>query len=246
MGVMSPEWEGAACTAPWDVPIRVGDDLVPEGLAGEFPFWRDILLTDHPEGNTMLTWVRDGVSVYEFLLPDARGVSVEQPFHPAVFPGGDAQPSTRGIPRVCHGGSRYPREPGLPGSIRGGAYERRSGSAESHYATSIEPSKPRLIFDARRWNATCRHVCSPWIQLVRSPPWGGRVAIKIRSMTSQISIISCYTQHRGPCLGLFGRESRMYGRCCRLVRTRAHLCAKPSPGREASSCGLEVFRRFLI
>ena len=85
--VISPEWEGAAHTAPWNIPVRVGDDFVPGGLAREFPFWRDVLLTDHPERNTILTWVRDGVSVYEFLLPDARGVSVEQPFNPAVFPG---------------------------------------------------------------------------------------------------------------------------------------------------------------
>ena len=53
--VISPGWEGAACTAPWDVPVRVGDDFVPGGLAREFPFWRDVLLTDRPERNTILT-----------------------------------------------------------------------------------------------------------------------------------------------------------------------------------------------
>ena len=77
---ISPDWEGAACTARWDVPVRVGDDFVPGGLSREFPFWRDVLLIDHPDRNTILTSVRDGVSVYEFLLPDARGVSVEKPF----------------------------------------------------------------------------------------------------------------------------------------------------------------------
>ena len=85
--VISQEWEGAARTVPWDIPVRVGGDFVPGGLAREFPFWRDVLLTDHPECDTILTWVRDGVSVYEFLLPDTRGVSVEQPFNPAAFPG---------------------------------------------------------------------------------------------------------------------------------------------------------------
>ena len=43
--VISPEWEGAACTAPWDVPVRMGENFVPGGLAREFPSWRDVLLT---------------------------------------------------------------------------------------------------------------------------------------------------------------------------------------------------------
>ena len=29
---LCPEWEGAACTAPWDVTFRVRDDFVPGGL----------------------------------------------------------------------------------------------------------------------------------------------------------------------------------------------------------------------
>ena len=53
--VISPEWEGAARTVPWNIPVRVGDDFVPGGLAREFPFWRDVLLTDHPERDTILT-----------------------------------------------------------------------------------------------------------------------------------------------------------------------------------------------
>ena len=77
---ISPEWEGPACTAPWDIPVRVGDDFVPAGLSREFPFWRDVLLIDHPHRTTILTWAKNGVSVYKFLLPDARGLSVEQPF----------------------------------------------------------------------------------------------------------------------------------------------------------------------
>ena len=37
------EWEGAACTVSWDVPVRVGDDFAPGGLSREFSFWRDVL-----------------------------------------------------------------------------------------------------------------------------------------------------------------------------------------------------------
>ena len=155
-----PEWEGAACNAPWDVPSRVGNNFAPGGLSREFPFWRDVLLIDHPDRTTTLTWVRNGGSVYEFLLPDARGVWVKHPFNPVVFPGeklpnrvpeefrefvaGEvATPVRRGylVPfeevRTSDGPSR-PR-PIMP--------------------LSVEPSKLRLIYDARRLNTTCRHVC---------------------------------------------------------------------------------------
>ena len=56
------EWEGAACTAPWDVPVRAGDDFAPGGLSRELLFWR-IVLIDPPDRTIILTWIRDGVSV---------------------------------------------------------------------------------------------------------------------------------------------------------------------------------------
>ena len=46
-----------------------------------------MLLIDHPDRTTIYAWVRDSVGMYEFLLPDARGVSVEHLFNPVVFPG---------------------------------------------------------------------------------------------------------------------------------------------------------------
>ena len=63
------------------------DGFAPGGLPQEFPFSRDVLLVGHPDRTTILTWVRDGVSVYEFLLPVARGLSVQHPFKSVVFPG---------------------------------------------------------------------------------------------------------------------------------------------------------------
>ena len=82
-----PEWDGATCTAPWDYPFRIGDEFVPGGLSRLFPFWSDVSLVDRPDRVTILPWVRDDVSVYEFLLPYMRRVSVEQPFNPAAFLG---------------------------------------------------------------------------------------------------------------------------------------------------------------
>ena len=81
------EWERAACTVPWDAQVGVGDDFAPGELSREFPFWRHVLLIDHPDRTTILTWVRDGFSVYEFLVPGAGRLSVEHPFNPMFFPG---------------------------------------------------------------------------------------------------------------------------------------------------------------
>ena len=49
------EWEGAACTVPWDVVVRVGDDFAPGGLPRESPFWRDVLLIGHLDRTLILT-----------------------------------------------------------------------------------------------------------------------------------------------------------------------------------------------
>ena len=153
------EWEGAACTAPWDVPVRMGEDFVPGGLSREFPFWRDVLLNDHPNRTTILTWLRDGVSVYEFLVPGARGLSVEQPFNPVTFPGeklpnrvpNEFREFVAGeVATLVHRGCLVPFE-----KVR-----TSDGPSQPRLIMplSVEPSKPRLIYDARRLNAACRHV----------------------------------------------------------------------------------------
>ena len=99
-GFLCSGLEGAACTAPWDVPFRVGDDFVPGGLSRAFLFWRNMLLVELPNRATILPWVRDCVSFYGFLLSCARGVSAEQPFNPAAFPGEEIP---NRIPEEFHG-----------------------------------------------------------------------------------------------------------------------------------------------
>ena len=37
-----------------------------------------VMLVDHPDRATILPWVRGDVSAYEFIVPHARGVSVER------------------------------------------------------------------------------------------------------------------------------------------------------------------------
>ena len=158
--IISPEWEGAARTAPWDGPVRVGHGFVPGGLARELPFWRDVLLTDHPERNTILTWVRDGVSVYEFLSPGARWVSVEQPFNAAAFPG-EEMPNR--VPEEFHefvlGEVATLVSRGCLVPFEGVRTSEGPARPTTIMPLSVEPSKPRLIYDASRLNTTCRLVC---------------------------------------------------------------------------------------
>ena len=60
---------------------------MPGSISVAVPFWRDVLLHDHPEKQAILSWVREGVSLHEFLSPGARGPSTEQPLNLEVFPG---------------------------------------------------------------------------------------------------------------------------------------------------------------
>ena len=154
------EWEGAACTAPWDVPVRVGDDFAPGGLSREFLFWRDPLLIDHPDRTTILTWVRDGVGVDEFLAPGERELSVEHPSNPVVFLG-EKLPNR--VPDefrefVAREVATFVRRSCL---VQFEEVRTSDGPSQPRpiMPLSVEPSKPRLIYDARRLNSACRHVC---------------------------------------------------------------------------------------
>ena len=114
---------------------------------------------DHPDRTTILTWMRDGVSVYEFLLivPGARGLSVEHPFNPVVNPREKLPDEFREfvageVVALVRRGCLVPFE------------EVRMSDGPSRLRLimplNVEQSKPRLIYDARRLNAAHRHVCS--------------------------------------------------------------------------------------
>ena len=120
-----------------------------------------MLLIDHPDHTTILTWITDGVSVYEFLVPGAGGLSVEHPLTPVVFPGEklpDRVPDefrelvAGEVATLVRRGCLVPSE------------EVRMSDGPSRprlvMPLSVEPSKSRLIYDARRLNAACRHICS--------------------------------------------------------------------------------------
>ena len=95
-----------------------------------------------------------------FLSPDARGVSIGQPFNPVVSPG-EEMPNqvpkefrefvTGEIATLVSRGCLVPFK------------DLRTSKGPSRpkviMPLSVESSKPRLIYDARRLNAPCRHVC---------------------------------------------------------------------------------------
>ena len=138
-----------------------GDDFMPGGLLREFPFWRNALLIDNPDRTTILTWARDGVSIYELLLPDARGVSAEQPFNPVVIP---EQEMPNRVPE------EFLREfvaGEVTTLVRRGCLipfeEMRTSEGPARprviMSLSVEPSKQCFIYDARPLNTTCTYFC---------------------------------------------------------------------------------------
>ena len=166
-----PAWEdvsrhplqGPLRRMPWRAPIwdsgASGSKFVPGLLRKHAAFWYEIILPDHPLRETLVSYVRDGVSVHEFLLTSHKGTSVESPYNREKFPGAvfaNRIPSAHAefvrtemqalITRGCvvkWADVRGPEGPARPRLIQ---------------ALSVEETKPRLIYDARPLNKVCRKV----------------------------------------------------------------------------------------
>ena len=127
--------------------------------------------------------------MYEFLVPGARGLSIEHPFNPVVFLG-------EKLPNRVPGEFREVLAGEVATLVRPGCLvpfeEVRTSDGPSWprliMPLSVKPSKPRLIYDARRLNAACRHVCFSLDLVSSRRPGVG--TIKIHPMISQVSIIS--------------------------------------------------------
>lgn len=130
---------------PSEVLGRDRDDFVPGGLRHRLPFWNEVILYDHPNRKMILRWTAYGVSVYEFLIVEARGVAPDQQCLRVAFRG-EVYPNrvgpkhvdfaVYGINVLC---------PGLPDSVgpnQSPSAPRRSRLIE---AVSMEPVKPRMI-----------------------------------------------------------------------------------------------------
>ena len=75
---------------PWEAPIRgagpSGDGFVPGGLNHHHEFWEKVALSGHPQKQQLLSYVRDGVSVFDSLKDEFKGASRSTPYQPEAFP----------------------------------------------------------------------------------------------------------------------------------------------------------------
>ena len=64
-----------------------GERVVPGLVRKYVEFWDGVVLQDHPLRETLVSYLRDGVSVHEFLIASHRGPSVDLPYKADRFPG---------------------------------------------------------------------------------------------------------------------------------------------------------------
>ena len=148
---------------PWEAPIRdagvEGADFVPGGLNHHYDFWDTVILKDHPQREQLLSYLRDGVSVFGFLLPEYQGKSLSQPYRPEAFPGAaypNRIPAThtdfvrKEVGALVKRGCLVPWE-----DVKGPSGPKRPRLVLS---LSVETDKPRLIVNAIPLNDCCKHI----------------------------------------------------------------------------------------
>ena len=136
-----------------------GADFVPGGLNHHHEVWQRVVFRGHPQAAQLLSYPTNGVSVFEFLTEENRGVSREFRYRREAFPG-TSVPNR--IPQA-HAGFVRSKVAAL---VKRGCLARMAdvkgptGPARPRLVLplSIEPSKPRLVIDARALNECCRHV----------------------------------------------------------------------------------------
>ena len=67
-----------------------GEVFVTEGLNHhQHAFWEEgLVLRGHPQKQQLLLYLRDGVSVFDFLKDEFKGASRSAPYRPEAFPRG--------------------------------------------------------------------------------------------------------------------------------------------------------------
>lgn len=70
----------------WDSGVS-GNKFVPGLLRTHAAFWDEVILPGDHLREKLVTYMRDGVSVHEFLLAPHRGTSVESPCNREKIPG---------------------------------------------------------------------------------------------------------------------------------------------------------------
>ncbi|CAM9718774.1 unnamed protein product [Laminaria digitata] len=158
--------QGALRRMPWNAPVWNagvdGDQFVPGFVRLHVDFWNDIILQDHPLRDTLVSYLRDGVNLHDFLHSEYQGPSTDCPYDTGRFPGevfeNRIPPTFTGfvdaevqalVDRGCVAKWADVRGPGGPPRPR------------LVMALSVEETKPRLVYDARPLNKRCKKVhCS--------------------------------------------------------------------------------------
>ena len=83
--------QGLLRRMPWRAPIwdarASGRKFVPGLLRKHAAFWNEVVLPEHHLREALGSYVRDGVSVHEFLAKSHKGTSVDSPHDGDKFPG---------------------------------------------------------------------------------------------------------------------------------------------------------------
>lgn len=62
-------------------------EFVPGLVRSQIDFWEDVILATHPMKDTLLSYLRVRVSVYDFLVDSHRVTSIDHPYRKDAFPG---------------------------------------------------------------------------------------------------------------------------------------------------------------
>ena len=152
--------EGELRRLPWQAPVWDAKGFVPGFVRAHAGFWEECILRDHPLRDTLTSYIRDGVDLYDLLLPKFRGESPSLPYNVEHFPQRifsnhrwplefdnfvDAEMQSL-LDRGCI--SRWADVKSSTGPVR----------PRMIMALSVETSKPRLIYDARPLNSCTRKI----------------------------------------------------------------------------------------
>lgn len=149
---------GHARNVPWRAPAWDagvdGREFVPGFVRQHTAFWEQVILRNHPHRRRLVSYLREGVDLRDFLREPYRGPSDGLPYAPERFPGATfanrVPPKFAGfvdrevqtlVDRGCVVKWDDVRTPGGPARPR------------LVMALSVEESKPRLIYDGRPLNA---------------------------------------------------------------------------------------------
>ena len=122
-------------------------------------FWDKVILEGHPLRDELISYVRDGVGVYDFLVDSSRGPSRALPYNVERFPGtvfANRIPSSHASFMDAEMNSLVERECVVMWSdVRGSSGPVRPRLIQT---LSAEETKPRLMYDARPLNQRCKRI----------------------------------------------------------------------------------------